>query len=464
LTVGKQRNVETSKRQNVETSKRQNVETSKHQTVQTSKRPNVETEKCGGGVDERPLVRARFVPRGVFLLAPFLCALTMMSSGCASRRDGWGAASRGDRSIRAIWVTRWDYKTPSDIARIMDNCRAGGFNTVLFQVRGAGTVFYRSRIEPWADELGGRDPGFDPLAVACREAHRRGMALHAWVNVTPGYRGKQSPVNPDQLYHRHPDWFLRDDRGRRQPLGWYQSLNPCYPEVRRYLVAVMREIVEGYPIDGLHMDYIRFVNEHSPAYPPGARVPDYPRDRRTLAMFRRATGSTPDRAPRQWTQWRTAQVTQLVRDTRIMLRRVKSRVKLSAAVGASPQRAVKEHFQDAQTWIAEGLVDAVFPMNYADNMEEFNRRQAKWSARRPPVPVVTGIMFDKRSPRLVSQQIAQVSRTGGHFAAFAYNSLFERLEASGRAARDEQSASRSDLRRVIIPQIKRGASRALARR
>jgi len=436
----------------------------KRRNVETSKRQNVQTEKWAGGVDSRQLGCPCFALRGVLFLAPFLCALTMMSSGCAPRRDGLGTPPPRDTSIRAIWVTRWDFKSPSDIARIMDNCRAAGFNTVLFQVRGAGTVFYRSRIEPWADELGGRYPGFDPLAVACKEAHRRGMALHAWVNVTPGYRGKEPPANRNQLYHRHRDWFLMDAQGQRQPLGWYQSLNPCYPEVRRYLVAVMREIVERYPIDGLHMDYIRFVNEHSPAYAPGARVPDYPRDGRTLALFRQATGSTPDRAPRLWNEWRTEQVTRLVRDIRATVRQVKPRVKLTAAVGASPQRAKRAHFQDTPAWIAEGLVDAVFPMNYASSIEEFNRRQAWWSVARLPVPVVTGIMFDKRSPGLVSQQIAQTTRTGGHFAAFAYNSLFERLEASGRPARDKQSAGRSDLRRVIIPQIKRDASRALVRR
>ena len=47
---------------------------------------------------------------------------------------------------RAIWVTRWDYKTPQDIERIMDDVSGLGLDTVLFQVRGEGTVMYRSRL------------------------------------------------------------------------------------------------------------------------------------------------------------------------------------------------------------------------------------------------------------------------------------------------------------------------------
>ena len=95
-------------------------------------------------------------------------AALSMTMGChGSKSSHWGEG-RG-QAIKAVWVTRWDYKSASDITAIMDTCRGAGFNTVLFQVRGNGTAFYRSTLEPWADELGGRDPGFDPLAVACQQ-------------------------------------------------------------------------------------------------------------------------------------------------------------------------------------------------------------------------------------------------------------------------------------------------------
>ena len=371
-----------------------------------------------------------------------LCILAAGSllGGCRSPgRSGGGP-------IRAVWVTRWDYKTPADIASVMDDCRSVGFNTVLFQVRGNGTALYRSKMEPWSKELGGRDPGFDPLMVACKEAKRRGLSLHAWVNVMPGWRGKAPPADPRQLYNAHPDWFWRDAQGRRQPLGWYNSLNPCYPEVRRYIVAVMREIVAGYPVDGLHMDYVRFPNEWNNSYPEGARVPDYPRDPRTLAMFRRATGMTPKQSPQRWNRWRTEQVTQLVREIRAMMRNVKPGAKLTAAVGSMPAEARRRHFQDAPGWIKERLVDAVYPMNYSSSMGTFDQALGEWSDARRRLPVVTGIMFDARDGSLVTRQIERAIRTGGHFSAFAYNSLFDRRGAGGKPKTDSKSADRRALR------------------
>jgi len=332
----------------------------------------------------------------------------------------------------------------------MENCRRAGFNTVLFQVRGNGTVLYRSRIEPWSEEFAGRDPGFDPLAIACREAHKRGLSLHAWVNVIPGWRGKGPPTNPKQLYRSHPDWFWRDANGRRQPFGWYNSVNPCYPEVRQYLVSVMHEIVKNYPVDGLHMDYIRFSNDWADSYKPLASVPDYPRDPRTLSLFRQATGKTPSSSPAAWNQWRTDQITRLVRDIRTMTRRVAPRVQRSAAVGASPIDAKRRHFQDSRRWIAEGLVDAVYPMNYAKNPKTFEQRLRMWQPIQSQFPVVMGVMLADRAELAAFNQLMHVQRTGRHSAVFAYNALFERFDKSGRPRQDSQSATRTRLRQRLF--------------
>src|SRR5262245_57705752 len=160
---------------------------------------------------------------------------------------GWLSGCAGGRlkpqplpdKVNAIWVTRSDYKSADDVTAIMRNCADAGFNTVLFQVRGNGTAYYKSNYEPWDKALGGKDPGWDPLELAIREAHARGMTLHAWVNVMPAWRGKTPPENPEQLYNKHPEWFWYDQHGDRQALStFYVSLNPCLPEVRTYIVDV----------------------------------------------------------------------------------------------------------------------------------------------------------------------------------------------------------------------------------
>jgi uncharacterized lipoprotein YddW (UPF0748 family) len=117
--------------------------------------------------------------------------------------------------VRAAWVTRFEYRTENDVRRIVAAAAQAGLDTVLYQVRGNATAFYRSSFEPWAEELGGEDPGFDPLDVACEEAAARGLALHAWVNVMPAWRGSRPPRDERQLVRARPEWMWVDQNGCR---------------------------------------------------------------------------------------------------------------------------------------------------------------------------------------------------------------------------------------------------------
>jgi uncharacterized lipoprotein YddW (UPF0748 family) len=320
----------------------------------------------------------------------------------------------------AMWVVRETYETEDEIAQVMENCKQAGMNTVLYQVRGNATAWYRSSIEPFAYEYKQGDPGFDPLMVACREAHRRGMAIHAWVNVMPAWRGNAPPADLQQLYHTRPEWFWYDQAGQRQPLGkFYVSLNPCLPEVRAYLVGVFREIVERYPVDGLHLDYIRFPNELN-------KGKDYPRDKKTLALYRKDTGKAPSDDPAKWTQWRVAQVTQLVEDIRKMTRDVRPRALLTAAVGHDIDRYRNVHFQDGPGWLRKGLVDMLFVMNYARDVQSYKLRQEAWFRIGGRERVAPGLgLYLHESDRISLEQLELARKWGNGFGLFSYTTLFD---------------------------------------
>ncbi len=379
-----------------------------------------------------------------------------ISAGCAT-------SPRVMEPMRAIWVTRFDYKSADDVTRIIDNCADAGFNAILFQVRGNGTVFYPSEIEPWAEQLGYQDPGFDPLALALEQAHGRGVQLHAWVNVMPAWCGPDEPAIEEQLYFTHPEWFWYDKDGNRQPLlhqvgdrkrGWYASLNPCLPEAREYLVGVFRELVANYELDGLHMDYIRFPNER---VVPGEKIPDYPRDERTLALYREETGLAPDDDPEAWNQWRTDQVTKLVADIHAMMRRTRPRAVLSAAVGSVRKNALR-HFQDGRRWMDDGILDVTLLMNYTDSPTEFAERIDPWMIDEPRVPVVPGLWFGRHgdksvedAARAVREQIEIAIEKTGSFCVFAYSSLFDSADEELTGQNEKQRRIRRIRREILLP-------------
>jgi uncharacterized lipoprotein YddW (UPF0748 family) len=379
-----------------------------------------------------------------------LTAALVLPACETSRSMRLPAGVPGARSVeRAMWVTRFDYQTPHDIDRVMEACKLAGMNTVLFQVRGNATASYKSADEPWSERFNWVDPGFDPLATAIEAAHERGLALKAWVNVVPAWWGTTAPTDPKHVWNAHKDWLWYDQHGKLQPFTdkFYVSLNPCLPEVRKYLAGVMRDLVARYDLDGLHLDYIRFPNDKVDA------KTDYPRDARTVKLFRGETGKTPEQDPAGWSAWRTEQVSNLLREIRRQVRQERPDLELSAAVGPEPERALEHHFQDVRTWAAEELVDAFYPMNYTKESATFAKRVELWRTIASDVPVVMGLRVDSNDVELHRQQMATSLHAFRAFAIFAYSSLFDSpndvIDIQSEEAREQRQARRLALMPVF---------------
>ncbi len=322
---------------------------------------------------------------------------------------------------RTIWVDRWDWRSPQDIERVMADCQAAGFTAVMFQVRGNGTALWRSAAEVWSEKFDHKDPGFDPLATAVAAAHGRGMQLHAWLNVFPGWSGAKPPTDPRQLWQARPDWFLQDRDGDRQSLaqGKYVTLNPCLPEVRRYIADLCRELATGYRIDGVHLDYVRFPD-------PDPQEPELGTDLRTLGLFTNATGRSRGDSARLL-QWQAECVTRTVEDVATVVRKVPGRrLLLTAAVFADLRTAQGKVRQDWPEWCRRGLVDAVLPMNYVSDDAVFARHARENVAAAGRVPVVMGVALYKHQDGRQSVQQLELSRSAGAagVAVFSYRTLF----------------------------------------
>lgn len=345
-----------------------------------------------------------------------LFLLSALLAGCVG-----GPTPRGGVE-KSIWVSRYEYKSRSDIDHIMRRCAAAGFKSVMFQVRGNGTVLYASRFEVWSDQFGFKAPLFDPLSYAVRAAHANGLKLHAWVNVMTGWGGTGAPASKRQIFHTRPEWFLRTDRSELAKEGNYWFLNPCLREVRTYLTNICAEVVTGYPVDGLHLDYIR--------YPHGAVSERCPGDARSRDLFVRQTHrSLSDVAA--FRAWKAGAVTQLVRQIREMVNGLPRRVVLTVAVNSNLDRIKQDVLQDWPRWARSGLVDAVFPMNYTERDALFDQRSRACVAAAGRTPVVMGVgvyahQRANRSSRATVRQMNAALRSGAAgVCLFSYTSALK---------------------------------------
>lgn len=386
-----------------------------------------------------------------------LLALTLVvlaaPPGCADRGDSLMmrySPKPMPTPVRAVWVARFHYHSAEDIREIMRHSAMLGFNTVLFQVRGDGTVSYPSRFEPWSTEYKHQDPGFDPLAVAVEAAHRNNLRIEAWINVMPGWFGDKPPAISSHLYHTRPHWFLHDQDGRRQPLnGHYVILNPCLPSVREHIVAICHEVLSRYAVDGLHLDYIRYAWDASPNA--AAR---YPRDAQTLALYERQTGRRPDDDRAAWDHWRANQLTRLVDEIRQMQRRTRPGATLTAAVWGDPSAGYRNYLQNATAWLRAGLLDAAYPMAYRDRLDPFVRDIDAYRRAAPGRRVIPGIgAYKHDSADGLAGQLARCRSWGGDWAIFSYESLLETYKQRTATRPDRRAAELQTVRADVIRQF-----------
>jgi len=321
---------------------------------------------------------------------------------------------------RCIWVSRYEYQTPEDIERIMEDCAGAGFTSVMFQVRGNGTVFYNSTRELWSETFQFQHPGFDPLAAAVSAAHARGLELHAWVNVLTGWRGDPEKADPRQLVRSRPQWFLADADARPVALeSNYYWLNPCLPDVRRYLVSICFEIAANYEVDGIHLDHCRFADAREDQGQVSI-------DRSSRELFARTRGGSPEANPEAYDRFETEAVTQLVSEIKDSLDSLPNPPTLSVAVWRDPEEAVPRFHQDWAAWSRAALVDAILPMNYEAQEERFEGNLEAAEQAGSSVPLIFGIgAYLHENPRQTLRQMDAAMDSGADgISLFSYATIF----------------------------------------
>jgi len=262
--------------------------------------------------------------------------------------------------VRAVWLTTnygldWPRNRTSqeiqkkELLSILDDLQKNNFNTVMFQVRARGEVLYDSKIEPMSSLIqsgGYGHPKFDPLAFTIEECHKRGLECHAWIVTYPMGGDKHvrslgarsvTKKNPTITKKFKGEWFL----------------DPGNPRTDDYLLSIVNEIVTNYDVDGVHFDYIRYLDNRG----------QFPDD----GMYR-LHGKGKSRA-----DWRRDNITRFVTKAYDMVKKQKPWVQVSSSpLGRYRSLGNNGHgwtafetvYQDAGKWMKTGKHDALYPMMY----------------------------------------------------------------------------------------------------
>ena len=316
---------------------------------------------ASAGVSAAALTGGGLLPGGVPAVAADPSAVP--SATCT------GDPAHPKRQLRGVWIAsvsniNWPSapglsagQQQAELIALLDAAVRMRMNAVYLQVRPAADALYASPYEPWSQYLTGqqgRDPGYDPLAFAVQEAHRRNLELHAWLNPyrvsTQPDPSKLAPTHPARV---HPDWCVQ--------YGGQLYYNPGVPEVLEFGVKVITDVASRYDVDGIHFD------DYFYPYPVGTT--DFPDD----ATFAAYGGGFATKA-----DWRRANIDRLVSTLQSELRAVKPWVKWGISpfgiwrnAATDPLGSATNGLQsydalsaDTRGWVLKGWLDYVAPQLY----------------------------------------------------------------------------------------------------
>ncbi len=190
-----------------------------------------------------------------FLTAP------VMAQDLESR--GLFLASTGPRSEYA--TTFWWEMDRAQLRNLVDSVAAAGINELYPSAYGHGNYFFHTEHAIFPKGVITKNRDMDPLAVLVEEAHARD------IKVIPFFPFLVAGGAPYVIQSAggtlpHPDWFALDTEAQQ---GKTLSFDPAHPEVRTYLQQLVIDLL-SYDIDGVMLDYIRYLGSHM-GYTPTAR-------------------------------------------------------------------------------------------------------------------------------------------------------------------------------------------------
>ncbi len=278
------------------------------------------------------------------------------------------------REFRAVWIATvanidWPSRTglttaqqQAEMLAILDRAVAMRMNAVIFQVRPEADALYQSDSEPWSPYLTGTmgrapNPFYDPLAFVVRQAHLRGLQVHAWFNPYRAlHPGSPGDVSPNHVTRAEPSAIRR--------YGTQLWMDPGDPSVVARTVRAVLDVTRRYDVDGIHIDDYFYPYRETDRSGRNIQFPD-------AASYGRYTARG---GPLALNDWRRDNVDRFVQQIGTAIHGVKPWVLFGVSPfgiwrpGNPPSvrglDSYEEIFADSRKWLRNGWVDYLAPQIY----------------------------------------------------------------------------------------------------
>ncbi len=274
--------------------------------------------------------------------------------------------------FKGIWI-RPTETTSGQIKTTLDKLEKAGINNIFLETYFHGKTIYPSEVLKKYNVTNQREEfnNFDPLEIWIKEAHKRDIKIHVWFESF--YVGnKYDAQDSEHILNVYPHWMNKTKAAynSEEPVASLSEHNgyfidPANPEVQKYLLEILNEIVSKYKPDGINLDYIRYpqsIQEKFPKYEESNwGYTEYARE-----DFKRIYNVDPINIKKRtqewylWAKYRQNKISQFVRETKKLTKAHK--IELTAVIFPDRQRSLETKMQDWKNWSVNNYVDGFTPL------------------------------------------------------------------------------------------------------
>lgn len=319
---------------------------------------------------------------------------------------------------RAVWH-RPRETSIDEVRKHLDMLKDININTIYLETYWNGYSIY-----PTDNKIMKQNPiygGFDVLEAYIKEAHARGMELHAWVEDFLVSQNVAEKKPKWMIMSRQGDNYFTDSAGIK-----YYYLNPALPEVHDFLSELYKDLIKKYDIDGIQLDYIRYPES-------GDYSNDFGYDSYTRQLFENHTGTDPislsveDELWQQWCEFRANIINSFAYRIISEVKSLKPDIQISADVRPDYDSSVIDIFQDPKDWVVQDYLNILIPMSYYHHeepvIEDIKNTQAFAQGHtQVNVGIATTTKID---PKILLRQIDAIRAASANgVGIFEFQSLF----------------------------------------
>ena len=277
---------------------------------------------------------------------------------------------KDDSEIRGIYISYLEYLTyfknnsltinKAYINKMLDNINSLNINTIFLHVSPFSDAIYKSKIFPYSYTLSGtegKNAGMDYLEYFIKEAHKRNIKVHAWIN--PYRISNNNDVSV--ISSNNPAYkLLNTNDVKICENGIYY--NPASSRVLDLLLKQISEIITNYQVDGIHLD-------------------DYFYQDETIDLENYQKYFLESNISLQ--EYRLNIINTTIKNIYKLIKDYNKNIIFSISPDGNMENNYNMHFADVKTWLKENnYVDIIMPQVYYgfdNDLKPFDKTILEWN-------------------------------------------------------------------------------------